>query len=478
MLTPVLAFAASVIGFDSLSYRDGKVTGTVYTDVYTNNVNGSVYLDVYSPYGAALSTAATATYSTYKDGKYYYNFSTNITNGYSYATVKATVYDPTSVTGSTYLSTSKDVTNTSSTTSTGSYGGGGWIGGNNNSSVTVPVSGDVSAFDITNAFNNALTVTLNISGDYATVPASALLEAAKKPGAVLVVSSQYGSFILPLSVLKFDDLAKQAKTEVANLKIKVTVAKVADATAVTTAAAALGGNVVANAIDFNVEAVGASTVSVNFSGTYVSRTINLDKVADSKKTTAVVYDAASKKISFVPATFETKDGKSVATIKRNSSSVYTLVEFNKSFNDIATHWAKADVELLANKLVVDGVTNTTFVPERNITRAEFAALVVRALGLNILTPTSAFKDVNSSEWYAGVVTTATVAGIVDGYEDGTYRPNAQITREELAAMVVRALKYAGVNTDITSTQQSAALAAFKDSNKIVWAQKRNCCGHH
>jgi hypothetical protein len=129
------------------------------------------------------------------------------------------------------------------------------------------------------------------------------------------------------------------------------------------------------------------------------------------------------------------------------------------------------VELLANKLVVDGMTDTTFEPDRNITRAEFAALVVRSLGLGQGSYSGTFTDVRSDDWFAGVVGAAVEAKIIDGYEDGTFRPNASITREELAAMVVRALNYAGVKTELTADQQSAMLAKFKDSGSIVWAHK-------
>lgn len=121
-------------------------------------------------------------------------------------------------------------------------------------------------------------------------------------------------------------------------------------------------------------------------------------------------------------------------------------------------------------MIVDGVTDTTFEADRNITRAEFAALVVRSLGLNTVSGATYFSDVKSGDWYADVVGAAAQAKLVDGYEDGTFRPNAEITREELAAMVVRALKFAGVEINVDATKQAQLLSVWKDTNNIVWGK--------
>ncbi|UUZ83996.1 S-layer homology domain-containing protein [Paenibacillus sp. P26] len=90
-------------------------------------------------------------------------------------------------------------------------------------------------------------------------------------------------------------------------------------------------------------------------------------------------------------------------MKRNGGSVYAVVEMNKTFTDISGHWAESNIKLLANKLVVDGVSDSLFQPERGITRAEFAALVVRSLGLDTSSTSTSFKDVSSSDWFASVV---------------------------------------------------------------------------
>uniref|UniRef100_UPI0018F530A2 S-layer homology domain-containing protein n=1 Tax=Paenibacillus alkalitolerans TaxID=2799335 RepID=UPI0018F530A2 len=148
-------------------------------------------------------------------------------------------------------------------------------------------------------------------------------------------------------------------------------------------------------------------------------------------------------------------------------SIYTVVELDKSFSDVTGTWSEKYVESMANKLIVEGYETGLFQPNKAITRAEFAALVVRALGLSNKTATSNFSDVAAGAWYANAVAVAAEAGIIKGYaEDNTFRPNAEISRKELAAMVVRASEYAGTKL----AADTSALAAFKDAGKLGWAE--------
>ncbi|WP_240414707.1 S-layer homology domain-containing protein [Paenibacillus periandrae] len=466
IMVPVLAFAATV-GFSSVTYNNGTVSGTVYSDVYADGVSKAVYVRING--NNVLLTTTKATYSVYNNN-YLYTFSQSISNSYTQLSVNSAVYQGnTSVVESAYQ-TVNNTTFIGSGSSGGSSGGGGG-GGSSISNGVISVSND--GFVDSNTLSTALTagdITLKLSGTVALIPASALVGNGSK---TITVTNDFGTYVLPVSVFKLEDLAKALGIEVKDLKIKVTIAK-ADATtsdAVKAAATAVGGTQLADAVDFNVVGIDkdSKTTTVDFGKTYVSRSVNVSKAVDASKTTGVLYNETTKKVSFVPATFTTVDGKNVANIKRNGNSIYTVVESNKSFADVASHWSKADVELLANKLVVEGSTDTTFEPERNITRAEFAALAVRSLGLTSAAPASTFKDVKSDAWYASAVATATYAGIINGYEDNTFRPDAQITREELAAIVIRAMNYADISTNVPDPQ--SVLSKFKDSNKIVWAQK-------
>ncbi|MCP1309706.1 S-layer homology domain-containing protein [Paenibacillus tyrfis] len=468
-LVPVLAFAG--IDFGSLKYDKytKTVSGSVYTDTYSKdkNVSLSVYSDAY--HKDLLITTSNVTYRTV-DKVTYFDFNFTWTNPSVPDSVYVVTYYGNDRNQTYALNSGQAPIN-----STGSSGWGGGGGGSISNDGVIEVFGDsVDAFTLQRAFENSKEVKLKIKGEKLAIPADALAEALKKGGVSVTIINDNGTYTLPLAAMKFEALAKELGAELKDTKINVTIAKVADATDedVTKAVYAAGGSPIKNAVDFNVTASGNSkSVNVDFGSTYVSRTLNVNKNLDAKKATGALYNETTKKLSFVPSTFQSKDGQTVATLKRNGNSIYTVIEANKSFEDLASHWSKADVEMLANKLVVEGVSDKQFQPDRNITRAEFAALVVRSLGLNSVTANTYFTDINSSAWYAGVVATASKAGIINGYEDNTFRPDAQITREELAAMIIRSLTYAGVASEVSESNQAQQLAKFKDSSKIVWAKK-------
>lgn len=142
-----------------------------------------------------------------------------------------------------------------------------------------------------------------------------------------------------------------------------------------------------------------------------------------------------------------------------------------TFSDISTHWAKSDIEFLAARQIVkgEGADGSIFSPDNRITRAEFVAMLVRALGVDGSTAgNTAFPDVDSKSWYYSSVMTASSVGLVSGYENGHFAPDATITREEIASLSVRALKYMKVQLD---TAGSNALSAFYDRSSISgWAR--------
>lgn len=147
-------------------------------------------------------------------------------------------------------------------------------------------------------------------------------------------------------------------------------------------------------------------------------------------------------------------------------SKYAVLEFDKTFTDVpASHWGFDAVKKLAAKHVVQGVTDTEFAPSKEVTRAEFAALLVRALGLKS-TKAPAFKDVAADDWYFEAVAAAYEAKLVTGRSIDEFAPNATITREEIAILVVRAYEYASkkqavakVKADFADQQEVSAWAA-------------------
>ena len=144
-----------------------------------------------------------------------------------------------------------------------------------------------------------------------------------------------------------------------------------------------------------------------------------------------------------------------------SSGKYAVLEFDKSFGDVpVSHWAANTIKKMAAMLIAKGVSDTDFAPSENVTRAEFAAFMVRALGLETK-GTSEFADVAAGKWYASDVAAAYEAGLVNGMSDTEFAPNRTITREEMAVMLLRAFEFQqGMKSDVSQTKSIADQASI------------------
>lgn len=125
------------------------------------------------------------------------------------------------------------------------------------------------------------------------------------------------------------------------------------------------------------------------------------------------------------------------TIKQETglTDVATNIATTVAATDIAGHWAKADIDRLVNMGAITGYPDNTFRPENPITRAEFATVLVKALDLP-QTSGKTFDD-TAGHWASSDISTTVAYGIVIGYDEFTFGPDDQITREEIAAMVIR-----------------------------------------
>lgn len=142
-----------------------------------------------------------------------------------------------------------------------------------------------------------------------------------------------------------------------------------------------------------------------------------------------------------------------------------------TFTDVKNHTNKAAIEELASRGIINGMSKDVFSPNKTMTRAEFAAIVTRALGLTAK-DTKAFTDVPSSKWYAGYIGAANSSGIVNGVGSGKFNPDGTITRQEAAAMVARAAKLCGLDTSMDAASIKDMLAQFGDYRGVAsWAKE-------
>jgi hypothetical protein len=135
------------------------------------------------------------------------------------------------------------------------------------------------------------------------------------------------------------------------------------------------------------------------------------------------------------------------------------------FSDVpASFWGYNAISRLSSEGIVAGYPDGTFKPNAAITRAEFTTMLVKALGLNAGGTTGQFTDVTADAWYYGSVNAAVYAGLVSGMGDNLFAPEALITREQMAVMVAKALGNKAPATDGTE------LNAFSDRTHVSsWA---------
>ncbi|NBD28023.1 S8 family serine peptidase [Paenibacillus glycinis] len=160
--------------------------------------------------------------------------------------------------------------------------------------------------------------------------------------------------------------------------------------------------------------------------------------------TGALYEENGK-VRPAPATFTSgKEGGTIATVARPGFSTYAAATRDVAFSDIGSSWAKDEIRKLAASFVMNGVDTDAFAPKRNVTRAEFASMLVRALGLKVQDAAAPFTDVSANDWFAGEVAAAYAAGLVTG-DHGRFQPDAAISRQDLAVMLNRALKQLHAN---------------------------------
>lgn len=136
----------------------------------------------------------------------------------------------------------------------------------------------------------------------------------------------------------------------------------------------------------------------------------------------------------------------------------------KDFPDAAGHWAQNAISVWSDRGVVNGDDQGNFRPGDSITRAETATILDNLIGYEKQS-VKVFSDVNRSDWFALAISRLYEAGVITGYEDGSIRPSASISRQEAAVMIGRAL---GLETDSVDT---SVLSQFNDLDQIQsWAK--------
>lgn len=295
--------------------------------------------------------------------------------------------------------------------------------------------------------------------------------------AVLEIKTEKASYTLPAKQINIDSVSEQVGKSIAlkDIKVQVEIAVPTQAMAKTVENAATKGafTVTVPPVDFTVRGIyGDKTIEVSKFNAYVERLIAIPDGVDPNKITTGVVVQPDGSVRHVPTEVVVIGGKYFAKINSLTNSTYSVVWHPIEFADVANHWAKSAVNDMGSRMVVDGVGGGLFDPNKNITRAEFAAIVVRGLGLELNEKGNVFPDVHSTDWYSGAIGTANSYQLIEGFEDGMFRPNDQITREQAMVIIAKAMEITKLKEKLDGSTGQSTLPSYADGSAAAkWAQE-------
>lgn len=294
--------------------------------------------------------------------------------------------------------------------------------------------------------------------------------------AVFEIKTAFASYTLPAQHIDLQAVSDQLGESVALQDIQLQV-EVSPATAdmmklVKSAAEKGGFTVVAPPVDFTVRAAYKDkTISVSKFNAFVERTITLPDDADLSGVLTGLVIEPDGTFRHVPTKIMKENGKAYARISSLTNSIYVVVKHPVSYTDVESHWAKEPVEDMGFRMAYEDPGADTFGPDQEITRAEFAALIVRGLGIRPETEAAPFSDVQTSDRYSSAINSAYAYRLISGFEDGTFRPKDKITREEAMVVVAKMMVITNLKAKLPAQDAETILQPYSDADEISsWAR--------
>jgi hypothetical protein len=142
------------------------------------------------------------------------------------------------------------------------------------------------------------------------------------------------------------------------------------------------------------------------------------------------------------------------------------------FADLEGHWAAAFVEVLFSKDIISGFPDGSFQPATPITRAQYAALMMKTFQLPESNQLNKFKDVKSDFWAAKAIASAADRGFLKGFPDGTFRPENNLTKIQALVSIVNGLNLSGGNPNVLMVYRDRVqIPSYATSAVTVATQK-------
>lgn len=334
---------------------------------------------------------------------------------------------------------------------------------------------------------NNIVIEPNVKGSAANVALSLPVDSLKAIGDAkmgLSMNSRQGSLAIPAKAL--EAIAAQAggidvRLNVESKDTKVDTVKTAVNNALTQAAASLRGaaeSLLANASVTEVTITSNNQAITSFDGHELTVSLpvaNRDLYTEGENYKVVVISADGKLETLIGKCVK-YNGQIVVQVKVSHLSTFIVTNETEkevttqgqmSFADVtADKWFYEAVKFAYEAGLMNGEGTNTFNPNGNLNRAMLVTILYRLEQSPAVTESSKFSDVAAGQWYTEAVIWASENGIVNGYENGTFAPTNKVSREEMAAMLMRYAEFKGI--DVSAGKD---LSGYSDAGKVAgWAK--------
>ncbi|MGE4277573.1 MAG: S-layer homology domain-containing protein [Lawsonibacter sp.] len=347
------------------------------------------------------------------------------------------------------------------------------VNGENFDPANIDTDGDSGTIEVVPNGNTA----------YVTIPSrvlAQLLDTTKRHSTPfsIAISAPYGQYLIPADLAEhipgFSELLSENHLTAAGISFRLTLTdRSDDKDLLNTIKTGLpSSRMLGHPVEFRLDIInnktGASIAEVTEFDCGIVRMVPMpeDLEAMPEFWGAFRYHAASQTFEFVPHSVQTIDGVRYVAFYSRTNSVYLAAENPIVFTDLKDgFWGTPYLEHAAAQGLIHGIGNNLVAPDRAVTRAEFVQMIANAVQLPSPEPgASAYTDVaDENAWYYNAILKAASAGILKGFSQSDFNPNAPITRQEMAGILAEVISYEGISS---LAEHTALDRIFSDYGQI------------
>lgn len=302
---------------------------------------------------------------------------------------------------------------------------------------------------------------------------TAVNEIANSTKATFVVETGKGSLELPSET--FGEISKQAGNsglEISVAETKTDAAELKEAVQAKLGNNVDAENLVAVEIKVN----SGETAITQFGGKAIKANISVDgkkNFVEGKVYPILVISSNGKQEILPGMCYRNADGKLEVGVKLTHLSTFVVLDKEiKTFADAKNHWSSDAVNYVVANGLMNGTSDTAFAPNAALSRAMLVTILYRLAGSPEAASANGFSDIASGQWYTDAVAWAAGNGIVTGKSETRFAPMENITREQFATMLMRYCKFKGADTSKTisldSFTDNASISGYA-KEALAWA---------